>query len=354
MSAGHGRADEMDDQYLAIFNLIEDADTLNAAGKTAQALTKYRQAAIALQKFGTAHADWNPKVVAFRLQYLQGKVAALEKPAESATPAEGTKSAGAVKLLEPGAEPRAVLRLHPKAGDHQTVVLTVKAATETKMGDMPAPSAKIPAMLLTLDLTVKDVSSEGNCSYELTVSDAAIGDDADVLPQVAEPLKAMLASMKGASGTGTVSSQGENRGMTLKAPAGKEAQGGQILDQLKESMPFLVTPLPEEAVGTGAKWQVNASFKTQGMTLTRSATYQLVSVDGDVLKTSSTMIPGQTLDLIKLTGTGTADRTADLNHVLPTQLAVDSHSESNLSITAAGQKQAISIKTDLKVSLEAK
>jgi Putative Zn-dependent protease, contains TPR repeats len=82
------RADALDDQYVRIYNLIQEADLLNSNGQINQSLSKYLEAQNALQKFHRINPDWNPKVVNFRLTYLNTKVAAA-----SSQPISADKSA---------------------------------------------------------------------------------------------------------------------------------------------------------------------------------------------------------------------------------------------------------------------
>src|ERR1043166_5624970 len=78
-------AQSPEDQYIQIFNLIHEADTFNNNGQSNQALAKYLEARTALQRFQKGYASWNSQVVKFRLNYLDGKVAALsgQAPAPS-------------------------------------------------------------------------------------------------------------------------------------------------------------------------------------------------------------------------------------------------------------------------------
>lgn len=87
------RADALDDQYVRIYNIIQEADLLSSNGQVNQALGKYLEAQNALQKFHRINPDWNPKVVTFRLNYLTSKVAAAstqpisaDKSLKTATP----------------------------------------------------------------------------------------------------------------------------------------------------------------------------------------------------------------------------------------------------------------------------
>jgi tetratricopeptide (TPR) repeat protein len=71
-----GRADELDDQYIQVFNLIQEGDRLSADLPN-QALTKYLQAQAGLQKLQKTDPKWNTTVVNFRLSYVAGQIALL-------------------------------------------------------------------------------------------------------------------------------------------------------------------------------------------------------------------------------------------------------------------------------------
>src|SRR5215475_7872998 len=90
------RADALDDQYVRIYNLIQEADLLNSNGQINQSLSKYLEAQNALQKFHRINPDWNTKVVNFRLNYLNTKVAAA-----STQPISADKSAKAAPAPSP-------------------------------------------------------------------------------------------------------------------------------------------------------------------------------------------------------------------------------------------------------------
>ena len=66
---------DADDQYLVIYSLIQQADTLADSGQPQQALTQYAEVQNELQKFQKVFPDWNPKIVSFRLKYLAERVA---------------------------------------------------------------------------------------------------------------------------------------------------------------------------------------------------------------------------------------------------------------------------------------
>ena len=74
-----------EDRYIAIYDLIQQADGLTesgGAGNAADAQAKYSQAQTSLKKFQDDFPAWNVKIVNFRLNYLATK---LNKPATAAT-----------------------------------------------------------------------------------------------------------------------------------------------------------------------------------------------------------------------------------------------------------------------------
>src|SRR3569832_1081752 len=82
-------ADAADDQYVRIYNVIQEADVLNNNGNYAQALAKYSDAQISLQRFQKRYPDWNTKVISFRANYLAGRISTVtaKVPARPAAPA---------------------------------------------------------------------------------------------------------------------------------------------------------------------------------------------------------------------------------------------------------------------------
>ena len=67
-----------DDQYIVIYGLIQQADTLAGSGRPQAALTQYADAQQELAKFEKVYPSWNPKIVNFRLSYVAGKIAGLK------------------------------------------------------------------------------------------------------------------------------------------------------------------------------------------------------------------------------------------------------------------------------------
>ena len=85
ISPPEARAEAVDDQYVGIYNLIQQGDALNENGQLTPAMAKYSQAQADLIRFQTANPDWNEKVVSFRLRYLAAKIALISSEAPPVT-----------------------------------------------------------------------------------------------------------------------------------------------------------------------------------------------------------------------------------------------------------------------------
>jgi Tfp pilus assembly protein PilF len=99
------RADAIDDQYVRIYNLIQEGDALSGGGQPSEAIARYKEAQHDLLRFQRMYPAWNTKVVAFRLNYLSSRVpdsAATAAPAASPRPQPlGSPSANAIPTNKP-------------------------------------------------------------------------------------------------------------------------------------------------------------------------------------------------------------------------------------------------------------
>lgn len=357
-----------DDQYLAIYGQIQEGDSAVDSGKGETALALYQKAQAALEQLHKKYPNWNTKLVGFRMDYVQQKIDALSaKSTKSGNASDkSTANGGAqVKLLAAGGEPRKALRLHPKAGEKQTVAMTLKMNMGMKMGATESPPVQMPPIVMTMETTVKDVS--GDITYDLALKDVSVRDDPGTPPQVATALKAAMGNMKDVSAAITITERGVNKDTRMNVPAGADPQSGQMIEQLRQSFASISAPLPEEEVGPGARWEVHMPVKSQGMTIDQTATYELVSVEADAVsvhctvtqraanqKVQSPAMPGLKLDLTQMSGQGSGTLTLDLGQVMPRDGKVDFHSDISMAMGTGAQKQTIGTKIDLNLQLEGK
>jgi hypothetical protein len=368
-----------DEQYIHIMSVIDRADALRAAGQIDAAKAKYREAQTNLIYFKAYNPLYDPKTVAYRLKEVTDRVEtrppvsvstapAIKSKAnlEAETAAAGSKSV--VKLIDAGAEPREMLRLHVKPGDKQLVIMTMKMNIE-----MPAPTGgatnakamNIPAVTMPMDVTVQSVAANGDISYQAVMGEPGIVDEPGTLPQVAQAMKAGIAKIKGLTSTGVISNRGVSKKVDVKAPADADPQLRQSVEQMREGMSNLAVPAPEEAVGAGAKWEVKMPVKSQGISIEQTADYQLASVAGDHVSATFTVtqnaanqkiqnpaMGGMQINLIQMTGNATGSVTADLSKLVALQGTMNMHIDMNSQMTMGAKTQPMNMKMGMDMSLE--
>lgn len=372
-----------DEQYIHIMDLMDRGNALRDSGKPDAARSKYKDARTDLLIFQKAHPHWNTATVEYRLKEvtedIEGKPPVESAPVKTTKPrtnleapaksSSASSSKSTVKLLDPGAEPRKVLRLHVKAGDQQTVIMTLKMNMD--MGGAAAGKANaipsIPAISIPMDVTIQNVAPNGDLTYEMVFEEPGLADEPGTSPLVTQAMKAALSGFKGLTMTGLMSDHGITRKVDVKLPAGVNPQVRQTLDQMKENMLNTGSPLPGEPVGAGAKWEVKMPVKSSGMTLNQTTDYQLVSDDGDHLSTTFTQTQSAAnqkmqnpamgaaqMNVIQLTSTSSGNVTSDLSKLMPLQATIDSHMEMNSEITAGGKTQPMDMKMGINISIQSR
>lgn len=362
-----------DDQYYQIYGIIEKADALQKSGQRDKAKEKYLEAEAALKELRKFHPTYNPKLISTRLAYLSEQIAILSKPPVVEPPAGSASNAGAasvpgmprVRLISAGAEPHAVYRLKAEAGDQQIANISANIRMGMSAAGAPGEMIAMPTMKMKAVITMKNVTADGEVDYEVEVGEADVAADSNVPAPLVEAVKASMASMKGFVVTSTMTDRYYNKKADAKIPPGTDPQTRASMEQMKESFASMKFILPEEAIGVGAKWEVKGKVKTQGATAEQTTTHELIAIEGDILtvKSSTTataanqkipnpLMPNLKVDLTKLTGTETETATVSLKKILPLEATANERAELSLSINAGGQKQAMTMTTETRSTLE--
>ena len=92
---------QVDDKYIGIYNLIQEADTLVRAGHPDDALAVFTSAREQLQQLQKQFPNWSPNVVSYRLADLAQKITTLK----GSVPAPNITTPVAVKPIEEPAKP---------------------------------------------------------------------------------------------------------------------------------------------------------------------------------------------------------------------------------------------------------
>jgi uncharacterized protein DUF6263 len=265
-----------------------------------------------------------------------------------------------VKLVDAGKGAKKQLRFTAKKGLTRSMVMTMKMGMAMSMGANSMPRQDLPVMKLTMDMKVTDVTAGGDIRYTFSLKQPEVIADKGTPQAVIDAVKSASKGMAGLTGYAVVTSRGFTKEADINVPKDADPQMKQFMDSIKQSLYQISAPLPEEAVGVGAKWDTVMQLTQNGMTLDQTATNELVDLKGDTGKLKLTLkqsakpqkiaVNGMDVNVLSLASNGTGETSLDFTRLVPSQATVTLHSD--LKMEAGGQK--IGMQMDLTMGLTSK
>ena len=184
-----------------------------------------------------------------------------------------------VRLLDPGAEPRADLSYAIAKGPAPKLGMAMDMAVSMKAGGQ-SNDAALPRMGMTLDGSAGDTNAAGEWKILASLVDISIESKGGQAEQMAAAMRPQIAAMKGLGINYWLSPKGRVRDVKIELPKGFPPGAQALVEGLNQSFESMVAPLPAEPVGLGAKWQVISRMAASGADLLQSAMYTLKARDG--------------------------------------------------------------------------
>lgn len=270
----------------------------------------------------------------------------------------------AVRMLEPGAEPRRALRYELTAGAHETLRTEMRMSVALSMNEAPSAPAVLPPAIVVADLEVREVSDGGDVTYAFRVRDTEVQEAEGVAPESRAQLETELSSMVGLAGDASFDQRGLLSRLDVEAPAGASPSVRGVIDNLRSTFRNMVTPLPAEPIGVGGRWQVTTKIPTPSATFDQVATFTVRSIEGDSVTADVTVEqtaprqriddpsvpPGATVTLESARGSAEGSVTFSLRSLAPTaQSRV--RTETVTSISSEGRQARMRMDIALEVSM---
>jgi hypothetical protein len=192
----------------------------------------------------------------------------------------------ATELIEPGAEPREVLRYRRAPGLIEDLVVQFGVASllETPQG---AAASEAPVLSLGLRLGVVSTVSEGVWSYPVAFRMLGLKMPEGADPAQAEALARTVAPLGAVSGLFDV----DDRGITSRAefvvPPEVSPRLVTLLGNVRTSL--VTVPMPDPAVGVGARWQMQRVHQIGRIQTTQTVVYTLHERKDRVLRLGVTL-----------------------------------------------------------------
>jgi hypothetical protein len=200
------------------------------------------------------------------------------------------------------------------------------------------------------------VSANGDIDSERVITDVSVSAGSGPTTEVMETLKAAFSSLKGLTNSGVMSSRGFSRRTETKGPKSDKALPAiarLFQGQMNLGLDVIAAPLPEEAVGAGAKWEAKPAEESREEVV--KAVYEIVSIEEHrVTARIKVTVSGskQTPKDLAITGGGSGEMTIDLGHIMPAKGNLVYRLEMSGTDGAGGKK--LTMKTGMDLRIEAK
>src|SRR6476646_4652367 len=269
-----------------------------------------------------------------------------------------------VTLVAPGAAPRTALR-YTIGGDYKAHMdMAMLLGMSMEMAGIPAQTVQMPEMKMGADVGVRSVTPSGDVTFDFAYTSVTLDQTAGVDPSLASLVQGMDADLKKVRGSATMNTRGATHGSSMDISNVSDPRLTQMLGSLATSLDSVTIPLPEEAVGAGARWESRQTIHSNGFQVYQKTLWELVAVEGKSVKLKTTveqmappqpmnspaMPAGADVSLAKFTGGGGGTVTLHLDGLVPTS-ELNSTTNMTMSVNAGGSSQQMSVGITLKVTI---
>jgi hypothetical protein len=267
-----------------------------------------------------------------------------------------------VEVLDAGSEPREALRLTPTAGASQQAAMTIRFDIEQSgTSDI---SVKAPPVRATIAATLQEVTPDGALNVAFSYPSFEVLERSGVSAKQRRTVARALSGVNGLSGRLTLTPQGVLVDSNLDIPPDADPTISQFLDQLRNQLSDLTVPLPEPAVGVGARWRATTPLTIEGIETRQVYEYRLEKHTGTTLELDvrgTQTAKRQTVDAAsgvklrvksyKTTVRGAS--TMDLTRLLPVAGRIRGSGDQTFDVRARGQSQELRQHIDVETTLKA-
>lgn len=270
----------------------------------------------------------------------------------------------AVIVVDPGSEPRSLLRYRFTAGGHETASMEMTMSMETEMDGEAFAPVTTPPMIFTMDVDIIDVLASGTATVAFAYTGATVQDDPAFDPGTLAVVRAGLAGLVGTTGTLIVDARGQVLASTIVPGAGMDATSRQLLTSLNQQASQMTVPLPETAVGEGARWTATTRMTISGVKADQVMDYHVTRLGPGGVELTLTLtqaadaqpmdipdLPSGAEALLELWNRGTGSMAIELDRMLPVS-SMEASGGSRMTMTYEEQTFRAVTKTVLTMTLQ--
>jgi hypothetical protein len=191
-----------------------------------------------------------------------------------------------VKLLDPGAEPRAVASYALVKGAAKPLQMGMDLEMGMDAGELKLPSTRLPRMVLVFDFSAGDQKGT-DWPIEGKLRNVSVEAKGAAQDQIAAALRPQLGALAGIGMTYFLDVKGRVRDVKVTLPDSLPAMAGQMMSGMTQSLESMTSPLPDEPIGVGATWEVLSRIVANGADLLQISTFTLEKREEKLLSLDS-------------------------------------------------------------------
>lgn len=274
-----------------------------------------------------------------------------------------------VEVISPGAEPRQELRFKPAVNAKQTMTITTNMDVKSSISGKSMPTSKIPPTVMKVESVVTQVDLNGDIHSKFSYTEADVVSDPTVEPELFKLMQSSVKQMVGMNGSFISDNRGQVKSGKFNLPEkNTNPITKQLLDQVSNSLDQFSSPVPQEAVGKGAKWRTSSKINLSGISLTQNVIYELVDFKDNVATLNVSLeqqansqqlnLPGMpsgaNLALKSLSSKGQGQVVMQLNSMMPVRsnISMNSNNEMSIKDPKSGKEMIIGTQLSMQTMLE--
>ncbi len=297
----------------------------------------------------------------------QPSTLAPQKPVVSPKPPSASRPI--LRLLTAGAAPRQIIRFKPTVNSKQIATMSMGMSMGLSVVGKAMPINKLPTMVTTFETLVTQIDPNGDIHYQFEYTNVDLEGASKLPTDLRTQLRTQLQQLKGVRGAVVTDSRGQTKSGKFDLPREMDDANKQVLKQMTHSVEQLSSPVPEPALGIGAKWQVIAAPKLNGIAIKQITTYELVSFQAGGMtlnvtvtqqappqQMTATGLPnGRTMRLKSLSGMGKGQVTMKFDRLTPINSSMISQLRSEMeSPNPPGMPMKMITNTQMELTLKSK
>ncbi|HEY9600447.1 MAG TPA: hypothetical protein V6C85_02475 [Allocoleopsis sp.] len=269
------------------------------------------------------------------------------------------------ELLAPGAAPRQELRFQPKANTKQITTITTNMEAVGTLSGQPMPSMKLPTSVIKMETTITQVDANGDIHSQYLFTDADVTPAPDTPPEMVNALRSAIKQIVGLKGTSIVDNRGQIKSGNIDLPEASDPITNQLFKQISNSLAQSSSPLPQEAIGIGAKWRVASQLNVGGINLSQNTIYELVALKDNVATFNVSLeqqaqsqklnLPGMpagaTFTIKSLKSQGQGQIVVPLDMVIPVRSNISVRSQNQMSVKPANANEDATFETNISMQM---